>query len=144
MSEIFASSSSASLAAAAMSAAVLIGAPQALASPHAQHTPSSAASAAQAAINHIHDWVLGTNGKVVSMAIPSDGSYGIEPGVIYSFPVVCEGGDYKVVQGVEISDFSRGLMTKTDDELRSEKAAVETLLLDETEARVASVSHPVA
>ena len=105
---------------------------------------SSAASAAQAAINHMHDWVLGTNGKVVSMAVPADGSYDIEPGVIYSLPVVCEGGDYKVVQGVEISDFSRGLMTTTDDELRSEKEAVESLLLDETEARVAGVKHPVA
>jgi len=105
---------------------------------------SSAASAAQAAINHIHDWVLGTQGKTVSMAVPSDGSYGIEPGVVYSFPVVCEGGDYKIVQGIEISDFSRGLMTHTDEELRSEKAAVEELLLDQTEASLAGVSHPVA
>ena len=66
---------------------------------------SSAASAAQAAIDHMRDWILGTNGQVVSMAVPADGSYGIAPGVIYSFPVVCEGGDYKVVQGIDVVAF---------------------------------------
>ena len=66
---------------------------------------SSAASAAQAAIDHMRDWILGTNGKIVSMAVPADGSYGIAPGVIYSYPVVCQGGDYKVVQGYQYQRF---------------------------------------
>ena len=58
---------------------------------------SSAASAAQAAIDHMHDWILGSDGQVVSMAVPADGSYGIAPGVLYSYPVICEGGDYRGV-----------------------------------------------
>ncbi len=103
---------------------------------------SSAASAAQAAIDHMHDWILGTDGKVVSMAVPADGSYGIAPGVIYSYPVVCEGGDYQVVQGIEISDFSRGKMDATNDELVSERDAISDLLPAETEAQLTSVSHP--
>ena len=61
------------------------------------------------------------------MAIPADGSYGIEPGVIYSYPVTCKGGRYEIVQGLSISDFSRGLMDATDKELREERAAVEEL-----------------
>jgi len=90
---------------------------------------SSAASAASAAIDHIHDWALGTPaGEWVSMAVPSDGSYGIEPGVIYSYPVTCKNGKYEIVQGLSISDFSRGLMDATEKELREERAAVEELL----------------
>jgi len=89
---------------------------------------SSAASAASAAIDHIRDWALGTNGAWVSMAIPSDGSYGIEPGIMYSFPVRCDGGRYEIVQGLEINDYSRERMGKTDAELREERAAIEALL----------------
>jgi len=90
---------------------------------------SSAASAASAAIDHIHDWALGTPaGEWVSMAVPSDGSYGIEPGVIYSYPVTCKNGKYEIVQGLSIRDFSRGLMDATEKELREERAAVEELL----------------
>ena len=90
---------------------------------------SSAASAASAAIDHIRDWALGSPGDDwVSMAVPSDGSYGIEPGVIYSFPCTCEAGEWKIVQGLEISDFSRERMEATDKELREERAAVEALL----------------
>ena len=90
---------------------------------------SSAASAASAAIDHIHDWALGTPaGEWTSMAVPSDGSYGIDPGVIYSYPVTCKDGKYEIVQGLAISDFSRGLMDATDAELREERAAVEELL----------------
>ncbi|TDJ44387.1 MAG: malate dehydrogenase [Gammaproteobacteria bacterium] len=90
---------------------------------------SSAASAASAAIDHMHDWALGTpDGAWTSMAVPSDGSYGIAPGVIYSYPVTCKDGKYEIVQGLEISDFSRGLMDATDAELREERAAVEELL----------------
>jgi len=90
---------------------------------------SSAASAASAAIDHVHDWALGTPaGEWTSMAVPSDGSYGIEPGIIYSYPVTCKDGKYEIVQGLEISDFSRGLMDATEVELREERAAVEELL----------------
>ena len=90
---------------------------------------SSAASAASAAIDHMHDWALGTNGDAwVSMAIPADGSYGIEPGVFYSYPVRCSGGSYEIVQGLEIDDFSRSRMDATDSELREERAAIESLL----------------
>ena len=88
---------------------------------------SSAASAASSAIDHMRDWALGTDG-VVSMAIPSDGSYGIAEGIIYSYPVRCQNGDYEIVQGLEIDDFSRGKMQATEDELREERAAVEHLL----------------
>ncbi|HNP63552.1 MAG TPA: malate dehydrogenase [Woeseiaceae bacterium] len=90
---------------------------------------SSAASAASAAIDHVHDWVLGTPGDDwVSMAIPSDGSYGIEPGIVYSYPVRCSNGQYKIVQGLEINDFSRVRMDATETELREERAAIEELL----------------
>jgi malate dehydrogenase len=88
---------------------------------------SSAASAASAAIDHMRDWALGTGGKYVSMAVPSDGSYGIEPGVIYGYPCTCEGGKYQIVQGLEINEFSRTRMDATDKELREERAAVEDL-----------------
>lgn len=90
---------------------------------------SSAASAASAAIDHMHDWALGTpDDDWVSMAIPADGSYGIEPGVMYSYPVRCSGGRYEIVQGLAIDDFSRERMDKTEAELREERAAIEALL----------------
>jgi malate dehydrogenase len=90
---------------------------------------SSAASAASAAIDHMRDWALGTpDGDWVSMAIPADGSYGIEPGIIYSYPVRCSGGQYEIVQGLSIDDFSRERMDATETELREERAAVEELL----------------
>ena len=90
---------------------------------------SSAASAASAAIDHIRSWALGTpEGDWVSMAVPADGSYGIEPGIIYSFPCVCENGDYRIVQGLDVDDFSRERMDATEAELREERAAVEDLL----------------
>ncbi|MEL7536320.1 MAG: malate dehydrogenase [Pseudomonadota bacterium] len=89
---------------------------------------SSAASAASAAIDHVHDWALGTDGDWVSMAVPADGSYGIEPGVIYSFPVRCANGDYEIVTDLAVSDFSRERMDATNQELREERAAIEHLL----------------
>ena len=90
---------------------------------------SSAASAASAAIDHMRDWTHGTtSGDWVSMAIPSDGSYGIPEGIIYSFPVTISGGQYKIVQGLDISDFSRKRMDATAAELVEERAAVEDLL----------------
>jgi malate dehydrogenase len=90
---------------------------------------SSAASAASAAIDHMRDWALGTpDGDWVSMAIPADGSYGIEPGIIYSYPVRCSGGQYEIVQGLSIDDFSRERMDTTEHELREERAAIEELL----------------
>lgn len=86
---------------------------------------SSAASAANGAIEHIHDWVLGTpDGDWTSMAVPSDGSYGIPEGLMYSFPVTCKDGDYKIVQGLEIDDFSRDRMEITRKELEEERDAV--------------------
>ena len=90
---------------------------------------SSAASAANAAIDHIHTWVMGTEkDDWVSMAVPSDGSYGIEPGVIYSFPCTCKGGDYSIVQGLEIDAFSREKMDATYAELKAEREDVADLL----------------
>ena len=90
---------------------------------------SSAASAASAAIDHMHDWALGTPADDwVSMAIPSDGSYDVAPGIIYSYPVRCSGGKYEIVQDLEISDFSRERMLVTEQELREERAAIESLL----------------
>ncbi len=90
---------------------------------------SSAASAANAAINHIRDWALGTPANDwVSMGVYSDGSYGIEKGLIYSFPVVCKNGDWEIVQGVEINEFSRARMTATEKELQEERDAVKELL----------------
>jgi malate dehydrogenase len=90
---------------------------------------SSAASAAAAAIDHMRTWALGTaDGDWASMAIPSDGSYDIEPGIVYSYPVTCNGGTYSIVQGLEISEFSRSRMDATEDELRQERAAIEHLL----------------
>lgn len=90
---------------------------------------SSAASAASAAIDHMRDWALGTPADDwVSMAIPADGSYGIEPGIVYSYPVRCSGGDYTIVQDLDIDDFSRERMDATEAELREERAAIEALL----------------
>jgi malate dehydrogenase len=90
---------------------------------------SSAASAASAAIDHMRDWALDTpQDDWVSMAIPADGSYGIEPGIIYSYPVRCSAGKYEIVQGLPIDDFSRTRMDATEGELREERAAIEDLL----------------
>ena len=76
----------------------------------------------------MHDWVLGTpSGDWVSMAIPSDGSYGVEEGVISSFPVTCSGGAYEIVQGLQVSDFSRGRIDATVNELKEERDAVKQL-----------------
>lgn len=90
---------------------------------------SSAASAASAAIDHMHDWARGTSDDTwVSMAIPADGSYGIEPGIVYSYPVRCRDGNYEIVQDLDINDFSRSRMNTTEAELREERAAIEQLL----------------
>ena len=90
---------------------------------------SSAASAANAAIDHIRSWVMGTEeGDWVSMGIPSDGSYGIEEGLIYSFPVKCKDGEYSIVQGLEVDDFSRAKMDATMAELKEESNEVKDLL----------------
>ena len=90
---------------------------------------SSAASAAAAAIDHIRTWVQGTaDGDWVSMAIPADGSYGAREGVVYSFPVTCSGGDYEIVEGLAVDEFSQGRMQATLDELFEERAGVEELL----------------
>lgn len=87
---------------------------------------SSAASAASAAIDHVHDWVDGAE-DWVSMAVPSDGSYGVDEGLISSFPVTCTGGSYEIVAGLEIDDFSRSKIDATVDELRGERDAVKQL-----------------
>lgn len=90
---------------------------------------SSAASAANAAIFHMRDWALGTpSNDWVSMAVYSDGSYGIDKGLIYSFPCVCKGGDWEIVQGVELNEFSTGKMKATELELQQERDAVKHLL----------------
>jgi len=90
---------------------------------------SSAASAASAAIFHMRDWALGSaEGDWVSMGVYSDGSYGIDKGLIYSFPCVCKNGDWEIVQGVEINDFSRAKMEATEQELQEERDAVKELL----------------
>ena len=89
---------------------------------------SSAASAANAAIDHMRDWALGTNGKWVTMGIPSDGSYGIPKDVMFGFPVTCENGKYTIVQGLEIDEFSRERINFTLAELEEERAGVAHLL----------------
>lgn len=89
---------------------------------------SSAASAAAAAIDHMRTWALGTpEGDWVSMGVPSDGSYGVEPGIIFGYPVRCANGKYEIVQGLEISEFSRIRIDATAQELREERAGVEHL-----------------
>lgn len=90
---------------------------------------SSAASAANAAIFHIRDWALGTaEGDWTSMAVYSDGSYGIQEGLIYSFPCTCKDGDWQIVQGVALNDFSKAKMKATEEELAMERDAVSHLL----------------
>jgi len=90
---------------------------------------SSAASAANAAVDHMRDWALGSaEGDIVSMGVYSDGSYGIEKGLIYSFPCVCKNGDWEIIQGVEINEFSRAKMIATETELKEERDAVAHLL----------------
>lgn len=89
---------------------------------------SSAASAANAVSDHVRDWMLGSE-EIVSMAIPSDGSYGIAPGVIYSYPVICSGeGRIKIVQGLSVNSFSRELMLATEKELREEADAAKEFM----------------
>ena len=89
---------------------------------------SSAASAANAAIDHMRLWAAGTNGAWTSMGIPSDGSYGIPEGLVYSFPVTCENGDYSIVQGLDIDPASRAYMDKTQAELEEERDAIAHLV----------------
>ena len=90
---------------------------------------SSAASAANAALEHIRDWALGTpEGDWTSMAVPSDGSYGIKQGLIYSFPVICNSGEYSIVQGLDVNRFSRGRMEETEAELVEESEAISRLI----------------
>src|SRR6201995_4350969 len=90
---------------------------------------SSAASAASAALDHVRTWALGTaDGDWISMAVPSDGSYGIKEGVIYSYPVTIKNGNYQIVQGLSVDEFSRKRMDATDAELREERDGVKTLL----------------
>ncbi len=90
---------------------------------------SSAASAASAAIDHMNNWINGTpEDDWVSMGIPSDGSYGIAPGIVYSFPVRCKKGEYKIVQDLKLSEFSKNRMQITEQELREERKAIENLL----------------
>ncbi len=88
---------------------------------------SSAASAANAAIDHVHDWVLGSDG-IVSMGVVSDGSYGIAEGLIFSFPVTCQDGDWSIVQGQDVNDYSRGKLDITETELSEERGEVAALL----------------
>ncbi len=90
---------------------------------------SSAASAANAALEHMRDWVMGTPaGDWTSMGIPSDGSYGIEEGLVYSFPVTTKNGEYEIVQNLDVNEFSRARMKATEDELREEAAAIQKVL----------------
>jgi malate dehydrogenase len=89
---------------------------------------SSAASAANAAVDHMHDWVLGTpDGDWVSMSVPSDGSCGVEEGIISGFPCTCSGGEWKIVEGLDIDDFSRERIDASVDELKAERDAVREL-----------------
>jgi malate dehydrogenase len=86
---------------------------------------SSAASAASAAVDHMRNWALGSNGQWVSMGVNSKGNpYGVDENLIFAFPIVCEGGEWKIVEGLEISDFSREMIKKTEAELQSERDAV--------------------
>ena len=89
---------------------------------------SSAASAANAVIEHMRDWVNGTNGEMVSMGIYSDGCYGVEEGLIFSFPVICKDGSYSVVLGLSINELSQVLIKRTEAELKEEKEGVSALL----------------
>ena len=90
---------------------------------------SSAASAASAAMDHMHTWALGTAaGDWASMAVPSDGSYGIPEGLIFGYPVTCSGGKYQIVKGLQHNDFARSKIAATQKELNEERAAIEQLL----------------
>jgi len=89
---------------------------------------SSAASAANAAIDHMRDWALGTNGKWVTMGIPSGGEYGIPKDVMFGYPVTCANGEYKIVEGIEIDAFSQECINKTLNELLEEQNGVKHLL----------------
>lgn len=90
---------------------------------------SSAASAASAAVDHMRSWALGSDGQWVSMGVCSKGNpYGIDEDIIYSFPIVCEGGDWKIIEGLEVSDFSRERMKLTEEELTGEREAIKHLL----------------
>ena len=89
---------------------------------------SSAASAANAAVDHMHDWWLGSKGEWVTMGVPSDGSYDIPEGIVYGFPCTTENGDYKIVKGLEIDQFSREKMQNTLKELEEERAGVASML----------------
>jgi len=89
---------------------------------------SSAASAANAAIDHIRDWVLGSNGKWVTMGVPSDGSYGIPEGIIFGFPVTTANGEYTIIKDLPIDEFSRKALDRTLAELEEERAGVAHLL----------------
>ena len=95
----------------------------------ARHGKSSAASAANAIINHMQDWIFGTaKDNWVSMGVPSNGSYGIPSGVIYSFPVICQNGQYQIVQGLETSELDKERMQKSYQELIAEQEAIKHLL----------------
>merc|ERR1719203_1723603 len=89
---------------------------------------SSAASAANACLMHARDWELGTNGSITSMAVPSKGEYGISKGLFYSFPVRCADSEWSIVPGLDIDEFSRARMKKTEDELKAERDAVKEYL----------------
>jgi len=90
---------------------------------------SSACSAASSAVDHVHSWVLGTQRQWTSMAVPSDGSYGIKAGLWYSFPVTCDNGTYSIVKNLTIDEFSRTKMDATMKELADERAAIESMLV---------------
>ena len=89
---------------------------------------SSAASAANAAIDHMHDWIHGTAGKWVSMGVASDGSYGVPEGIVFGMPAICTAGEYEVVQGLPMDDFSKTQFDKTLKELLEERDGVAALL----------------
>jgi len=95
---------------------------------------SSAASAAQAIVDHMRDWFSGSNGEVVSMGVASDGSYGIKAGVIYSYPVVCSNGKYQIVQGLSVDALSRKMMDSTAAELWEEREAAFVFISSTTPA----------
>ena len=90
---------------------------------------SSAASAADAVVDHVRDWALGTpEGDWASMSVHSDGSYGIEEGIIFSYPVTCKAGQYEIVQGLELDDFSVSRLRASEKELREEREIIKDLL----------------
>jgi malate dehydrogenase len=102
---------------------------------------SSAPSAAQAIVDHMHDWALGTKpGQIVSMGIASDGSYGIAKGIYYSFPVRCDYGRYQIVQGIDLNEFQQSMLVATEAELLEERAGVDHLLPKDTEATHTNLS----